>query len=167
MDAKLLRNAGIAVAAAALLAALSIATLSGDPAPTASEAPPVAAPLPPAAEPERAEAPQPAATQADLVSFIVAFRGAGPLARAQALAAQGRETQARAVAQRGLAEQRDLRGLCFDRFTLGGAEIVLRSCNAVAASERASFSAGWLARLRDMPTVAYADLNSTAAPEAR
>ena len=106
---------------------------------------------------------QPAA--AAHVAFLVNFRGDGPIARAQALAQRGRELEAGAMVETQLVQQRAFRGLCFDRFTAGAAEIVLRSCAPVAQAERAGVQARWLARLRDMQAVAYADMNATLAPE--
>jgi hypothetical protein len=51
--------------------------------------------------------------------------------------------------------------LCFERFTAGAAEVVLRSCNPIGALEQQQ----WVARLRAMRAVAYADVNATAAQE--
>ncbi|MGE0596357.1 MAG: hypothetical protein AB7P07_08325 [Hyphomonadaceae bacterium] len=176
MNAHALRNWGIGVGAAALAGALAIATFTGDPQPTPapSEAPPeIAAPLEPEAAPavseepvfEAADAqgpPPPAVTQN--LSFIVRFQGAGPLGRAQAAAAQGREAEAQRSAEAALRTQASLRGLCFDRFTVGGAEMVLRPCAPVAAGEQATARDRWLTRLRSMPAVAYAEVNSVAEP---
>lgn len=177
MEANLLRSVGIAVGAAALAGALAIATLKGDPEAPAADIPPPAiagpmAPAPPeveASEPtdptvfetaDAGAAPPPGAP----LTFLVRFQGSGPLARAQHLALEGREAEARSAAQSALLRQSSLRGLCFDRFTVGGAEMVLRLCEAPPESGRAQATARWLARLRDMPAVAYADTNSTAAP---
>jgi hypothetical protein len=98
------------------------------------------------------------------ISFLVRFRGSGPIARAQAMAADGDETQAARLVQVQLERQRAFHGLCFDRFTIGGAEIVLRSCMDVPPSERAAFQTRWLARLNAMRAVEYADANTAAAP---
>jgi hypothetical protein len=98
------------------------------------------------------------------VSFIVRFRGSGPIARAQALAARGREADAARIIQAQLARQSAFSGLCFDRFTVGAAEVVIRSCSDVPASERAAFQTRWLARLNAMRAVEYADANAAAAP---
>lgn len=169
MDANLLRNVGLTVSAAAMAGALAIAALTGRPEPAPAEAPPlVAGPITaaaPAVQPAFAPAAAaPAAAAIAPVSFLVRFQGAGPLGRAQALAAQGRETDARRAVETQLNRQAALRGLCFDRFTVGGAEMVLRTCSAIAEPDRSQTSADWLARLRDMPAVAYADLNAAAAP---
>jgi hypothetical protein len=98
------------------------------------------------------------------VSFIVRFRGSGPIARAQATAARGREAEGARTIQAQLARQSAFAGLCFDRFTLGAAEVVIRSCTDVPASERAAFQTRWLARLNAMRAVEYADANTAAAP---
>ena len=167
MDANLLRSIGIALGSAALAGALWISQAARDSAavdgplgittPQAS-----AAPSPPLVfEPAGAEAPSPDASH---VSLLVRFRGSGPLAQAQALAERGRESEAGRAAAAALSRQSAFRGLCFDRFTVGGAEMVLRSCVPVAAGDVAQTSAQWLARLRAMPAVVYAEPNATAAP---
>lgn len=190
MQSQVLRNAGIAVGAAALAGALALATMNGEPqAPPAETsgpekagplpvAPPVAeapastdADIPPPDEFETASAqappPAPPPAMAQNVSFIVRFQGNGPLGRAQALAGQGREADARRTAEAALASQRSLRGLCLDRFTVGGAEMVLRLCTALPAGEQASARDRWLTRLRAIPAVAYAENNAIADPGRR
>jgi hypothetical protein len=57
--------------------------------------------------------------------------------------------------------------LCLDRFTVGGAEMVLRTCAPVARAERQRTTDRWLSRLRVMPGVAYADVNVSAATQDR
>lgn len=99
------------------------------------------------------------------VSFLVSFRGSGPIARAQADAARGRIAQAQARIEDELHSQSEFAGLCFDRFTAGAAEVVLRTCEPVPASERTSVEARWLSRLRAMRAVAYADANAIATIE--
>lgn len=111
----------------------------------------------------QAREPTPVVTPAP-VGFIVRFRGSGPIARAQALAVRGREAEAARMIQAQLARQASFSGLCFDRFTLGAAEVVLRSCSDVPASERTTFQTRWLARLNAMRAVEYADANAAAAP---
>ena len=146
MDVNALRIWGIGVTGALMVGALAIAF-----------------------QPEtRAEAqPQAAAqlTQSDArvahIGFIVRFRGAGPISRAQAHAARGQLAQAQRQVEAQLARQRAFSGLCFDRFTVGGAEIVLRTCDAVAASEHAGVQQSWGARLRAMRAVEYVDANAT------
>lgn len=93
------------------------------------------------------------------VSFIVRFKGQGPIAQAQRLATRGQESEAARQVQLQLGRQGSLQGLCFDRFTLGGAEVVLRSCQDVPAADRAAFQTRWLARLNAMRAVEYADAN--------
>lgn len=155
MNVSVLRMWGIAASAAVLAGALAVAMPSRLP---SSEAAPHVQTLMQLALPESAPAP-PAP-----IGFIVRFRGSGPIARAQALAAAGRETQAGRQVQTQLEHQAAFHGLCFDRFTVGGAEVVLRSCTDVAPSERAAFQTGWLARLNAMRAVEYADANNAVAP---
>lgn len=147
MDVDVLRNWGMAVTGAMLLGALAIAF-----------------------QPDtRAEAQQPhaavqlaqAEARADHVGFIVRFRGAGPIARAQVSAGRGQIAEAQRQVEAQLTRQSAFRGLCFDRFTVGGAEIVLKTCEAVAASERAGVQQSWGARLRGMRAVEYVDANAT------
>lgn len=147
-----LRTWGIAVSGAMMAVAIFVAARP------ATEV--HAAPLPP--EFEVAQAP----AQAAPVAFLVRFRGAGPIARAQALAARGQTTSAQRQVEAQLIRQTDFSGLCFDRFTVGGAEIVLRTCAAIVASERASVQQRWLTRLRAMRAVDYVDANATASQTA-
>ena len=101
-----------------------------------------------------------AAPDASSVGFIVRFRGTGPIARAQALAARGQTPQAQRQVELQLRRQSAFAGLCFDRFTVG-AELVLRTCEPVVANERASVQQSWGARLRAMRAVEYVDVNAT------
>lgn len=96
------------------------------------------------------------------IAFIVRFRGAGPIARAQARAARGNVAAAQAEIEAQLRRQSDFRGLCFDRFTAGASEVVLRTCAAIVPSERERVQSAWLERLRAMRAVEYADVNATA-----
>jgi hypothetical protein len=105
---------------------------------------------------------QTAQAQAAPVGFIVRFRGQGPIARAQAQAARGQMARAQRQVEIQLQRQAAFNGLCFDRFTVGGAEIVLRTCDAVAANQRAAVQQSWGARLRAMRAVEYVDVNVTA-----
>jgi hypothetical protein len=146
MDVNALRNWGIAVSGAMLAAALAIAVQPAPPA-IAEEHPVEIAQAPAAAAP---------------ISFVVRFRGSGPIARAQARAARGDATLAQREVELQLRRQDSFRGLCFDRFTVGGAETVLRTCAAIVASERAGMQQSWLTRLRAMRAVEYADVNATA-----
>lgn len=152
MNAHALRTWGMAVGAVLMTGALAIAAMG-------PETPQARAETQPQAVFEVAQA------QAAPVSFLVRFRGSGPIARAQATAARGNQTQAGRTISVQLARQNSFAGLCFDRFTAGAAEVVLRSCDPVAASERATVQQRWLARLRAMRAVAYADVNTTATQE--
>lgn len=141
---------------------------------SAPQAPPVVstpqpeAPAPqPVFEPASAQTPPPvvAPVQGEPISFLVRFRGSGPLAQAQNLAERGRASQANAAARRALSRQAAFSGLCLDRFTVGGAEMVLRTCAPVARAERQRTTDRWLSRLRTMRGVAYADVNAAATQE--
>jgi hypothetical protein len=144
MKASALRVWGIAVSGVLMAAAIAVA-----------------------AQPERAPvttigAFETAQAQAEPVAFIVRFRGAGPIARSQGQAARGETQAAQRQVEIQLVRQTDFAGLCFDRFTVGGAEIVLRTCDPIAASERAGVQQRWLTRLRAMRSVEYVDANATA-----
>lgn len=144
MDA--LRISGIAVTGALMAAALVIAF---EPQTNA------------VAQPQGVAEIAQAETGASPVAFIVRFRGTGPIARAQAQAARGQLTQAQRQVEIQLQRQSAFAGLCFDRFTVGGAEMVLRTCEAVTASERTGVQQSWGARLRAMRAVEYVDVNAT------
>ncbi|MEQ1818197.1 MAG: hypothetical protein ABL871_06255 [Terricaulis sp.] len=146
MDVNVLRTWGIAVTGALMAVALFIALQPETPALAQAQS---AAQL---AQAQRAEP----------LSFIVKFRGSGPVSRAQSRAARGDLASAQRQVEIQLGRQSAFSGLCFDRFTVGGAEIVLRTCEAVAASERSAVQQSWGARLRAMRAVEYVDVNATA-----
>ena len=145
MNVNALRTWGIAVSAAMIAASLAIAA---QPAPAETRADMV----------QLAQAAQ----QAEPLSFLVRFRGAGPIARAQRAASQGETEAAQRQVEVQLGRQRDFAGLCFDRFTVGAAEVVLRTCEAIVPSERAAIQQEWLTRLRAMRAVEYVDANAPA-----
>lgn len=142
-----LRNWGMAVSGA-LMAGLIVFALQ--PTPAAEARPQAIVAL--------AQAPAPAAP----VAFIVRFQGAGPIARAQGQAGRGQTQAAQRQVEIQLQRQTAFAGLCFDRFTIGGAEIVLRTCESVPGNERAAVQQQWLARLQAMRAVDYVDANATA-----
>lgn len=153
MNLQTLRGWGIAVSGAMMAAALVVAV---QPAQSPAQA----------AAPEAAfdvAQPQPHAAP---IAFLVRFQGNGPIARAQMLAQRGQLEAAQRQVEIQLRRQRDFAGLCFDHFTVGGAEIVLRTCAAIVASEREAVQQRWLARLRAMRAVAYVDVNVTASRSA-
>ena len=176
MDAGTLRMWGIIAGSVVLAGSLIIGFGDREPAPT-PQAPPVIAqpqqeaPAPQSVfEPASAQQPPPASAapvQGDPISFLVRFRGSGPLAQAQNLAERGRTSQGASAARRALARQASFAGLCFDRFIVGGAEMVLRTCDSVARAERQRTTDRWLSRLRTMRGVAYADANAAAATQER
>ncbi|MEQ1489430.1 MAG: hypothetical protein ABL932_02670 [Terricaulis sp.] len=147
MDVNALRTWGIAVTGALMAVALFVALQPETPA-VAQAASQIAQ-----------------AQSAEPLGFIVKFRGSGPIARAQALAARGELAPAQRQVEVQLGRQPAFAGLCFDRFTVGGAEIVLRTCEAVAASERSAVRQSWGGRLRAMRAVEYVDANATATQE--
>lgn len=149
MNVNALRTWGIGVSGALMAAALAIALQ----APGRAEAQAAARQII-----ELAQAPATAAP----VALVVRFRGSGPIARAQARAAQGDTALAQREVELQLRRQDAFSGLCFDRFTVGGAETVLRTCAAIVASERDGVQQSWLTRLRAMRAVEYADVNATA-----
>jgi hypothetical protein len=94
----------------------------------------------------------------DDVAFLVRFVADHPLGRAQTL---------RALARTALRQERNLRGLCFERFTLGGAEIVLAPCAAPAPHRLHAVQTFWMERFAEMAGVEYAEPNRIAQLENR
>lgn len=187
MEVTALRTWGLAASAAALASALTIAALGGceQPNSSVSGAPTAAAPTgvvlapatpvapttgatPVVAEPATTDTPPAKLTAVPTrvtPTLLVRFEAPHPLARVQDIAAQGRMAEAARAAQATIRGRGDLRGLCFDRFTLGGAEIVLKACSAVA--DGPAFQRRWSTRLNAMPGVDYAEPNAIAHPGVR
>ncbi len=168
MDVRMLRIGAVTLGAACLAVALALAVVTGEPEPEKA-GPPLAAPLapappPPVALPQVTDA-QPPARQRP--SFLVRFEAGHPLGRAQTLAAQGRLAEAEETARNLVAARRDMRGLCFDRFTAGGAELVLSACADLDTDEAARFNEIWRERFAAMAGVAYAEPNAVADVEQR
>jgi len=92
------------------------------------------------------------------LTFIVRFRPGHPIGKAQALAARGKFVAASRMA-RAAQSRADIKGLCFDRFTVGGAETVLRPCTPSLATDAAAITSVWLEKLRASALVEYADAN--------
>jgi hypothetical protein len=146
----------VALASALLLSALAFGCGPGGS--TESQAQSTARP----AEIAAAESqPGESASQEESIGFIVRFKPEHALGRAQGLEAAGRCEEAERLARQTLATSTELRGLCFERFTLGGVETVLISCAPVPSAQSAAYQRDWLARLRGMRTVEYADANVT------
>ncbi len=144
MSVNALRLWGIAASAALIISALAYS---------------FSAPAPTAQAQALTQAAQPAAAP---IAFLVRFQGSGPIANAQRSAQRGATAEAQRAISAQLRRQPSFDGLCFDRFTLGAAEVVLRTCAAIVASERANVQQSWLSRLRAMRGVAYVDANATA-----
>lgn len=177
-----LQRWGVIVGGGAIALAFGAATLTApsDPPPeavkteTSAPADPTSQPTP-AAPPPPLPAPDPVVEPAQAadgperqnISFVVRFEAGHPMGRAQQLAAQGRSADADLAARETIRTRRDLRGLCFDRFTNGGAEVVLRACNDVPTAQRATFQRTWEQRFDTMTGVEYADPNYTLMPESR
>lgn len=98
----------------------------------------------------------PASAQA---SFIVSFTPSHDLGRAQSLQAAGRHDEAARLVGVTLRNDATLRGLCFDRFTVGGAEIVLNVCAPSRWEDSLVTQARWLEQLGATPGVAYVERN--------
>jgi len=146
MSFSAMRHWGIAASAALIVGALAFS---------------LTAPAP-AAFAQAAQETRVVQTAAEPLAFLVRFQGQGPIASAQRAAQAGRTAQAQRIIEAQLARQGGFAGLCFDRFTVGAAEVVLRTCDAVAANARAAAQQSWLARLQRMRAVAYVDANAVA-----
>jgi hypothetical protein len=110
---------------------------------------------------EEAE-PNQAAAAALRLSFIVNFRPSHNLGQAQALQSVGRHDEARQLVAATLRDDTALRGLCFERFTLGGAEIVLNVCAPDSWEDPLVTQRRWLEQLGATPGVAYVERNLVA-----
>lgn len=98
---------------------------------------------------------QPAAT-----SFVARFKADHPLGRAQSLDASGRRTEAEQLARDTLRDAPELSGLCFERFTLGGAELVMAVCAYTPMGQTGAVQVDWLDRFARMEGVEYAEPNA-------
>jgi len=145
MSFSAMRHWGIGASAALIVGALAFSFTA--PAPAAL------------AQPAQTQAP---AARAEPVAFLVRFQGQGPIASAQRAAQGGRLAQGQRVIEAQLARQTAFAGLCFDRFTAGAAEVVLRTCDVIAANARAATQQNWLTRLQAMRAIAYVDANAVA-----
>jgi hypothetical protein len=99
------------------------------------------------------------------VSFIVNFRSSHALGRAQALQNAGRFDEAAQLVAATLRDDTALRGLCFERFTLGGAELVLKVCAPSSLEESFETQRRWLEQLDGTPGVDYVERNLVAQHE--
>lgn len=96
------------------------------------------------------------------VSFIVNFRPSHDLGRAQALQNTGRHDEATQLVATTLRDDAALRGLCFERFTIGGAEIVLTVCAPSSLVESFDTQRRWLEHLGATPGVIFVERNLVA-----
>lgn len=96
------------------------------------------------------------------VSFLVNFRSSHALGQAQALEGAGRHDEAQALAAAALRDDAALHGLCFDRFTLGGAEIVLSVCAPLSLQDSFVSQRRWLEHLGATPGIIYVERNLVA-----
>jgi hypothetical protein len=96
------------------------------------------------------------------MSYLVNFSPSHALGRGQALQNAGRYEEAELLVAVTLRDDASLRGVCFERFTVGGAEIVLNVCAPSRWEERAVTQRRWLEHLGVTPGVAYVERNLVA-----
>jgi hypothetical protein len=99
------------------------------------------------------------------MSFIVNFRPSHALGQAQALQNAGRYEEAARLVSVTLRDNTALRGLCFERFTVGGAEIVLNVCAPDPFEDPLVTQSRWLEQLGATMGVAYVERNLVAQQE--
>jgi len=99
------------------------------------------------------------------VSFIANFGPSHALGRAQSLQSAGRAVEAERLVVETLRNDSALRGLCFERFTLGGADIVLSVCVPDRSQERSAMQVHWLDILGAQRGIIYVEANAIAQPE--
>jgi hypothetical protein len=107
---------------------------------------------------------EPGAQTAPAMEFIVRFKPPHPLAAAQALYAANQREEAMIAARRALRTRKDVAGLCVERFTLSGQEIVLTPCAPAPSARAERHAQRWLAHLRGLNAVEYADPNVVVEP---
>lgn len=118
--------------------------------------------------PVRAPAVSPAAADdRAVVKLLVRFAPSHPMGQAAALAARGDTAAAEKAAKRALRTRPELAGLCFDDFTIGGAEVVLAPCEAAPAARAEAIGKRWARYLRGLDGVAYVDQNVILKPVER
>jgi hypothetical protein len=101
------------------------------------------------------------------VKFLVRFEPTHPMAAAAERAARGDQAGAASAARRVLRSERALAGLCFEDFTLGGAEVVLYPCEPTSPARASSVGRQWAKHLRSVRGVAYVDQNALVKPVER
>jgi hypothetical protein len=117
------------------------------------------APTAPSQAPVVVESTQVEAAAATLrMSFIVNFRPSHALGRAQSLQSAGRYNEAERLVSVTLRDNVALRGLCFERFTVGGAEIVLNVCAPSPWEDALVTQTRWLEQVGATPGVGDVEL---------
>lgn len=99
------------------------------------------------------------------VSFVANFERSHALGRAQSLQNVGRAAEAESLVVETLRNDSALRGLCFERFTLGGTDIVLSVCAPDSSQERSAMQVHWLEILGAQRGIIYVEANEIAQPE--
>ncbi|MGE4037879.1 MAG: hypothetical protein AB7F85_09020 [Hyphomonadaceae bacterium] len=99
------------------------------------------------------------------MSYIVNFRPSHALGQAQILQNAGRYDEAEQLVVVTLRDNIALRGLCFERFTVGGAEIVLNVCAPDPFEDPLVTQDRWLEQLGATMGVAYVERNLVAQHE--
>jgi hypothetical protein len=107
-------------------------------------------------------APAQVAPAPSAISFIVNFRPSHALGRAQSLQHAGRYDEAEQLVAVILRDDAAFWGLCFDRFTVGGDEIVLNVCAPSFWEEHLVTQRRWFEHLGGTPGVAYVERNLVA-----
>jgi hypothetical protein len=93
-------------------------------------------------------------------SFVVRFASDHPLGRAQTLEALAVSADAERAALSAMEMLPELRGLCFERFTLNGVEVVLSVCEATPLEQTRDMQALWMDRFGTMEGVERAAPNA-------
>ncbi|HWA00996.1 MAG TPA: hypothetical protein VG841_11855 [Caulobacterales bacterium] len=140
VDAGALRKWGMAASFAALAVAALIAVFARAPRPSID----VAAPTPATPILHRSR-----------LWFTIQFAPDHPLARAQALAANGRHGEAWNAVEAGLLSRPELNGLCLAGFD-ANADIVLEPCAPLPPARLERMRRIWSARLEGMSGISYA-----------
>lgn len=96
------------------------------------------------------------------ISFIVNFRTSHALGRAQFMQGAGRHDEAARLANVALRDDPTLHGLCFEGFTVGGADIVLNVCEPSRWEEPMLTQRRWFEQLGATPGLVSVERNLVA-----